>query len=496
MIKLNANLSDQSPSPTTILEASLKKVADILGGSTYLAQKFKSSFENDFLKGDLSLTDTLDRLLKWRYQLGAVLEKLPNSFHLENFSRYLAEFEHQKYDEIDVPGQYLLLREVGSDFVKLEKFDSQVEIVRRHGTSFRRIVMIGNDGSRTAFVVQNPSGRQSRREERVVQLLRMADAIVDKKIISKRHSLSLGVQNIVPLSAFVRLIQDNESFVSFEDVYDKHCKNMGILSEDPILYFRDCMLKGIDTLQIPFKKGSVDLLNLRVDLFEEICQKFVPSSILNNYVKAIYSDFSSFWNFRRKFTSQYASMIFTTYILAIGHRFPHKIGFTRDSCSFISSEMLPALNQSGQFTLTEAVPFRLTPNVQTFLTDFGIEGPLTTFIAALGQALSGKKQDLSDYLTLFVRDEIFAWANTSQGAAVIPSLPSDDIISMQSEIASKIFQNVEIIMKRVQTLGCSKEFEKASESLQPLDQTILDLISCAANPQKLAHMDAHWHPWL
>ena len=33
MIKLNANLSDQSPSPTIILEASMKKVADILGGS-------------------------------------------------------------------------------------------------------------------------------------------------------------------------------------------------------------------------------------------------------------------------------------------------------------------------------------------------------------------------------------------------------------------------------------------------------------------------------
>lgn len=496
MVKLNANLSDQSPCPTSVLESSLKKVADILGGSTYLAQKFKSSFENDFLKGELSLSDTLDRLLKWRHQLGAVLEKLPNSFHLENFSRYLAEFEHQRYDEIDVPGQYLLLREAGSDFVKLERFDSQVMIVRRHGTSFRRIVMIGNDGSRSTFIVQNPSSRQSRREERVVQLLRMADAIVDKKIISKRHSLSLGVQSIVPLSAFVRLIQDHESFVSLEDVFEKHCRQVGILPEDPMLYFRDCMFKGMDTLQIPFKKGSVDLLNLRVDLFEEICQKFVPSALLNNYVKSIYHDYSSFWNFRRKFTSQYASSIFTTYILAIGHRFPHKIGFDRSSCSLVSSELLPALNQSGQFTLTEAVPFRLTPNIQSFLTDFGIEGPFTTYIAALGQALSGKKQDLSDYLTLFVRDEIFTWAGTNQGAAVISSLPVDDIISMQSEIAGKIFQNVEIIMKRVQTLGCSKEVEKSAESLQPLDQTILDLISCAANPQKLAHMDSHWHPWL
>lgn len=496
MVKLNANLSDQSPCPTSVLESSLKKVADILGGSTYLAQKFKSSFENDFLKGELSLNDTLDRLLKWRHQLGTVLEKLPNSFHLENFSRYLAEFEHQRYDEIDVPGQYLLLREAGADFVKLERFDSQVMIVRRHGTSFRRIVMIGNDGSRSSFIVQNPSSRQSRREERVVQLLRMADAIVDKKIISKRHSLSLGIQNIVPLSAFVRLIEDHESFVSLEDVYEKHCRQVGILPEDPMLYFRDCMFKGMETLQIPFKKGSVDLLNLRVDLFEEICQKYVPSSILNNYVKSIYHDFSSFWNFRRKFISQYASSVFTTYILAIGHRFPHKIGFNRESCSLVSSELLPALNQSGQFTLTEAVPFRLTPNIQSFLTDFGIEGPFTTYIAALGQALSGKKQDLSDYLTLFVRDEIFNWAATSQGASVLSSLPADDIISMQSEIAGKIFQNVEIIMKRVQTLGCSKEIEKGTESLQPLDQTILDLISCAANPQKLAHMDSHWHPWL
>ena len=87
MIKLNANLSDQNPSPASVLEASLKKVADMLGGSSYLAQKFKASFENDFLKEGISLNDILDRLLKWRHQLGSVLEKLPINFHLENFSR-------------------------------------------------------------------------------------------------------------------------------------------------------------------------------------------------------------------------------------------------------------------------------------------------------------------------------------------------------------------------------------------------------------------------
>lgn len=493
MIKLNANLCDQSPPPMSVVEASLKKVADMLNGSTYLTQKFRQGFENDFLCGELTLTEVMYRLLKWRRQLGTVLDMLPSNFHLENFSRYLAEFEHQRYDEIDVPGQYLMLRDTSSDFVKLDRFDSQVEIIRRHGASFRRIVMLGNDGSRNTFIVQNPSSRQSRREERVIQFLRMTDAIIDKKIISKRLSLSFNIQVIVPLSSFVRLVQDNSCFTSLEDVYEQHCRRVNILPEDPILYFRDCMFKGIESLNIPFKKGSVDLLNLRVDLFEEISQKFMPSNILSKHMKSIYSDFSAFWNFRRKFTSQYASFVFMTYVLAIGHRFPHKIGFNRDTAALITSDLLPALNQSGQFTLTEAVPFRLTPNIQNFLTEAGIEGPFSSSIMALGQALSGKKQDLSDYLTLYIRDEILSWVSLNHSNI---SNSSEDHLNMHSEIASKILQNVDIIMKRVQSLGCSKELEKAADSLQPLDQTILDLIACATNPQKLAHMDSHWHPWL
>ncbi len=498
MIKLNANLSDSSPSPMAVIEASLKKVADMLAGSAYLSQKFKASFEADFLSGENGLSEILDKLLRWKQHLGVILDKLPCKFHLENFSRYLAEFEHQRYDEIEIPGQYLALRDASTDFVKLDRFESQVEIVRRHGTAFRRIVMFGSDGSRTAFIIQNPSSRQSRREERMVQLMRMADSIVDKKIISRRHGLGFHVQNIIPLSAFVRLIEDPQSFCSLEDVYYWHCKQVGMRAEDPILYFRDSMYKGIESLQIPFKKGSVDLLNLRVDLFEEVCRKFVPADCLTRFIQAEQKDACAYWSFRRRFTAQYASFTFISYALAIGHRFPHKIGFSRDAVDLISYDLLPALNASGQLTLTEAVPFRLTPNLQHFLTEVGIEGPFTSYLMALGQALSGKKQDLADYLSLYVRDELLAWLATPAGSVMASSmLPSgfDDSISTQSEIAAKIVQNVEIVMKRVQSMACHRESEKGAEVTQPLDQIVLDLISCAVNPQKLAHMDSHWHPW-
>lgn len=509
MIKLNANLSDSSNSAMAMIESSLKKVAEMLSGSAYLSQKFKASFEADFLSApfnnETGLSEVLDKLLRWRQHLAVILDKLPTRFHLENFSRYLAEFEHQRYDEIEVPGQYLALRDSAGDFVKLERFDSHVEIVRRHGTAFRRIIMIGSDGSRTAFIIQNPSSRQSRREERMVQLMRMADAIVDKKIISRRQGLGFHVQNIIPLSAFVRLIEDAPTFTSLEDVYEWHCKRVGMAPEDPILYFRDCMYKGIETLQIPFKKGSVDLLNLRVDLFEEVSRKFVPADCLTRFVQARQKDSCAYWNFRRRFTAQYAAFTFISYVMAIGHRFPHKVGFSGDSVNVITYDLLPALNASGQLTLTEAVPFRLTPNLQHFLTDVGIEGPFTSYLMALGQALSGKKQDLADYLSLYVRDELLAWLASSAGSGLATSLlppppPSGDdsagIISMHSEVAAKIIQNVEIVMKRAQSMACHRENEKGADVTQPLDQIILDLISCAVNPQKLAHMDSHWHPWL
>ena len=122
--------------------------------------------------------------------------------------------------------------------------------------------MIGNDGSRHAYIVQNPSAKQARREERVLQLLRVAESIVDKKIISRRNNVSFNVQSIVPLSAFVRMIQDDVSFVSFEDVYTKYCRQAQIQPEDPVFYFRDAMTKGIESLSIAFKKGVRFLLFL------------------------------------------------------------------------------------------------------------------------------------------------------------------------------------------------------------------------------------------
>lgn len=54
----------------------------------------------------------------------------------------------------------------------------------------------------------------------------------------------------------------------------------------------------------------------------------------------------------------------------------------------------------------EAVPFRLTPNMQHFITRAGIEGVVTAAATALSRSLSPPEFDLAGTLSLFIRDEV------------------------------------------------------------------------------------------
>jgi hypothetical protein len=54
----------------------------------------------------------------------------------------------------------------------------------------------------------------------------------------------------------------------------------------------------------------------------------------------------------------------------------------------------------------ETVPFRLTPNMQHFITRVGIEGVVSGCATALSKCLTSPEFDLGGTLSLFIRDEV------------------------------------------------------------------------------------------
>lgn len=142
-----------------------------------------------------------------------------------------------------------------SHYVRISQFSNKFDVTRSHGTYFRRLTILGHDGSVHRFAIQVPSVRTSRREERILQLFRMLNWSVPSPCFlcgfkmltnfpcsplatrkeSRKRNLNFTIPVIVPLAPGVRLVENDASVTSLQDIYEQHCDLVGMKKEEPIL---------------------------------------------------------------------------------------------------------------------------------------------------------------------------------------------------------------------------------------------------------------------
>ena len=61
------------------------------------------------------------------------------------------------------------------------------------------------------------------------------------------------------------------------------------------------------------------------------------------------------------------------YMLLLTGRYPNKILLAKDSGKVFQMDLLPMYGEKGLVERLEVVPFRLTRNLSTFFTSFGVE---------------------------------------------------------------------------------------------------------------------------
>jgi len=150
-------------------------------------------------------------------------------------------------------------------------------------------------------------------------------------------------------------------------------------------------------------------------------------------------DPESLWLMRKQFAIQSAANMFLTYMCCLHGRAPSRFQFSRKTGGMYMSEILPGAELVSTFnhapnanrtataagtpiiTSSEAVPFRLTPNMQHFITKTGVEGTVTAVLTALSKSLTGPEFDLSGILTIFLRDEVSHSAYNGSSADMLRS---------------------------------------------------------------------------
>lgn len=123
---------------------------------------------------------------------------------------------------MELPGEFLLPKHPHY-FVRIARFMPKADIVQKHNTAARRIYIRGHNGKIYPYLVLVDGLGDGRREERVLQLLRMLNYNLGKQKETAKRFLHFTVPRVVAVSPQIRLVEDNPASISLLDIFKKGC---------------------------------------------------------------------------------------------------------------------------------------------------------------------------------------------------------------------------------------------------------------------------------
>ncbi|XP_049383285.1 uncharacterized protein LOC125847672 isoform X2 [Solanum stenotomum] len=471
--------------------------ADAVNKHVDFVREYKQDFERDLDPDSAAtfpatLSELTERLKHWKNVLQSNVEdRFPAVLKLEDESRVLRDFH---VVDVEIPGQYFTDHEVAPDHtVKLDRVAADIPIVRRHGSSFRRLTLIGSDGSQRHFIVQTSLTPNARSDERILQLFRVMNRMFDKHKESRRRHICIHTPIIIPVWSQVRMVEDDLMYSTFLEVYENHCARNDRETDLPITFFKEQLNQAISGQISPDA-----VVDLRLQAYNEITKSFVTESIFSQYMYKTLLSGNHMWAFKKQFAIQLALSSFMSFMLQIGGRSPNKILFAKNTGKIFQTDFHPAYDANGM-KFNEPVPFRLTRNLQAFFSHFGVEGLVVSAMCAAAQAVVSPKQSqlLWYHLAMFFRDELFSWSwRRPLGMPLAPVVGAGNLNPV--DFTQKVATNVENVIGRINGIApqyISEEEENGMDPPQSVQRGVAELVEAALTPRNLCMMDPTWHPW-
>ncbi|KAF2312392.1 hypothetical protein GH714_034499 [Hevea brasiliensis] len=473
--------------------------ADAVNKHVDFVREYKLDFERDLdpestVTFPATLSELTERLKHWKNVLQSNVEdRFPAVLKLEEESRVLRDFH---VVDVEVPGQYFIDQEIAPDHtVKLDRVGADIPIVRRHGSSFRRLTLIGSDGSQRHFIVQTSLTPNARSDERILQLFRVMNQMFDKHKESRRRHICIHTPIIIPVWSQVRMVEDDLMYSTFLEVYENHCARNDREADLPITYFKEQLNPAIAGQISPHET----VVDLRHQAYNEITKTLVTDSIFSQYMYKTLLSGNHMWAFKKQFAIQLALSSFMSFMLQIGGRSPNKILFAKNTGKIFQTDFHPAYDAGGMIEFNEPVPFRLTRNMQAFFSHFGVEGLIVSAMCAAAQAVVSPKQSqhLWHQLAMFFRDELLSWSwRRPLGMPMAPVAGGSNMNPV--DFKHKVTANVDHVINRINGIApqfLSEEEENAVDPPQSVQRGVIELVEAALTPRNLCMMDPTWHPW-
>lgn len=318
------------------------------------AAEFGPALNEDFGRSSLMYAASADKaaigkdvyrvLGKWCGALEKYWAMKDPRIYLESFAPSLLEF---KGSQMEFVGQYETLSEPSPDsHFKLDRILPRAQYVVRHGNCCFRLLLRGSDGRIRPYLVMNV--RAMTTDDRWQQYRH----IVNNALLQSRQSRAryLSVHNVtsVLITSRLRIVADFERPVNLGQVLRKSLAH----TAPPAI-----ALRHIEELM---SSGSVTAAYQAVSLV-------VPPTLLRDHVAKLVGSVSQLWMLRRAFASHYGLNLIFAYSLCTTPAHADRITFSLDSGHMFYQDIRPSFDSKFCLKSKYPIPFRLTPNIVTFL---------------------------------------------------------------------------------------------------------------------------------
>lgn len=452
-------------------------------------QKMKGQFTSDFdfsQPGAMKLHNLISKLKKWIRILEAKTKQLPKSFLIEEKCRFLSNFS-QKHTEVELPGELLLPRH-SHYHIRIARFMPRVEIVQKHNTAARRLYIRGTNGKIYPYLVVNDSGLgDARREERVLQLLRMLNHYLAKQKETSRRFLHITVPRVVAVSPQMRLVEDNPASISLLDIYKSGCSKLSIEHDAPIARY-------YERLAEVQARGSQTTHTVLRDILREVQTNMVPKTMLKDWAVRNFKSATDYWQFRKMFTLQLSLTCICEHALHLTRMNAEMMYVHQDSGLVnISYNRFDVDDTTGELDANRPVPFRLTANIVEYLSSIGITGPLTASAIATARCLVQPNFKLPTILRAILRDEIIA-VHKKKLIDEKPLIDPSTDVSQEKTVEVDMEKIITVVNKAVSAIMARLNAISYFNSMET--NKMSSLVQAAHSPDNLCRMDPAWHPWL
>eukprot|EP00887_Chlorella_sp_A99_P004017 scaffold11.g4017.t1 len=421
-----------------------------------------------------TLGEMTERLKGWRIMLETVIEDtFPPVMKTENE----APMASRSKGSLDI--YWAFPAPDSPDMVYVERCGAEIEarafgglpVVRRNCNSFRRLKLYGSDGVARSFLIQNTQTITGS-EERIAQLLRNANGLLDAHPESRRRALRFNAPAILVPWAGVRMVEDDPSAVPFLDAYETHCARYGREPDAPILAFKaaTCTDQGI----------TADP-EVRLQAYVHVVEQYVTENIFSQYMyKTMVENSRTMWTFKKQFALSTAMSAVACHLLLLTGRSPGKVLVSKASGRVGQAELISAYDT--RFQLERG-------HESAFIGPHGMEGLLLAAGAAAAQGLLHQHGSLPSQLALFLRDDILAWAARRSGARSIAALAAS---LKPAQLDACVNLNVKAALDRTSQLGPASSVTCEGNPQQGMRH----LVEAAVAPANLCRMEPTWQPWL